>query len=224
MIVFDMDGVLVDVSESYRETIVQTVRHFTGQTVERERIQEYKNEGGWNNDWDLSQRICLDFGRDVAYEDVVREFNLLFFGVEGRPGLMERERWIARPGVLESLQSRFDFGVFTGRLRFEAQMTLDRFAHGLRFDTIVAADDVTRQKPDPEGLLKILELDRERPVLYVGDTVDDARAARAAEVPFIGIAAETHGHRAALVRLFEQEKATHIIDNINQLPDILPHE
>ena len=28
VIAFDMDGVLVEVSESYRETIVQTVKHF----------------------------------------------------------------------------------------------------------------------------------------------------------------------------------------------------
>lgn len=222
MIVFDMDGVLVDVSESYRETIVQTVRHFTGQTVARESIQEYKNQGGWNNDWDLSQKICADLGMAVEYEAIVTAFNRLFFGTEGVPGLMERERWIARPGVLESLQSRFDFGIFTGRLRFEAQMTLDRFAAGLRFDAIVAADDLTRQKPDPEGLLKIAALDRERPLIYVGDTVDDARAARAAEVPFIGVAAATHGHRDALIRLFQHEQAAHIIDNINELEAVLP--
>ena len=30
LIVFDMDGVLVDVTESYRESIAQTVKHFTG--------------------------------------------------------------------------------------------------------------------------------------------------------------------------------------------------
>ena len=30
LIVFDMDGVLVDVTESYRETIAHTVEHFTG--------------------------------------------------------------------------------------------------------------------------------------------------------------------------------------------------
>ena len=30
MLVFDMDGVLVDVTESYRETVVKTVEHFTG--------------------------------------------------------------------------------------------------------------------------------------------------------------------------------------------------
>jgi HAD superfamily phosphatase len=217
MIVFDMDGVLVDVSDSYRETIVQTVRHFTGQTVARQRIQEYKNQGGWNNDWDLSHKICADLGVNIDYQAIVDEFNRLFLGVDGHPGLIQRERWIARPGLLERLHSQYDFGIFTGRLRFEADLTLQRFASTLRFDAIVAADDVAHQKPHPEGLHKIAALDAERPLLYVGDTVDDARAARAAEVPFIGVAAETHGHRDELLRLFAQEKAAHIIDNINEL-------
>ena len=57
LIVFDMDGVLVDVTESYRESIVQTVKHFTGVEVTREQIQDYKNEGGWNDDWKLSHHI-----------------------------------------------------------------------------------------------------------------------------------------------------------------------
>ena len=63
LIVFDMDGVLAEVTESYREAIVQTVRHFTGQTVTREKIQDYKNAGGWNNDWALSQKIASEIGR-----------------------------------------------------------------------------------------------------------------------------------------------------------------
>jgi len=217
MIVFDMDGVLVDVSDSYRETIVQTVHHFTQQTISRERIQEYKNQGGWNNDWDLSQKICADLGHAIDYQAIVDEFNRLFLGTGATPGLIERERWIARPGMLERLHARFDFGIFTGRLRFEADITLRRFAPSLRFDAIVAADDLEHQKPHPEGLHKIAALDQERPLLYVGDTVDDARAARAAQVPFIGVAAATHGHRAELLALFHQEQAAHIIDNINEL-------
>ena len=55
IIVFDMDGVLTEVSESYREAIVQTVEHFTGRRITRDLIQQYKNRGGWNNDWALSQ-------------------------------------------------------------------------------------------------------------------------------------------------------------------------
>ena len=45
-LVFDMDGVLVDVTESYRETIVRTVAHFTNLGVTREQIQDFKNQGG----------------------------------------------------------------------------------------------------------------------------------------------------------------------------------
>ena len=60
VVVFDMDGVLVDVADSYRETICRTVEHFTGRPITRELIQDYKNRGGWNNDWALSQKILAD--------------------------------------------------------------------------------------------------------------------------------------------------------------------
>ena len=70
-IVFDMDGVLVEVGESYRETICQTVAHFTGKSVTRELVQEYKNAGGWNNDWALSQKIARDLGTEVEFDSLV---------------------------------------------------------------------------------------------------------------------------------------------------------
>ena len=71
MMVFDMDCVLVDVTESYRETIVLTVEHFTGKRISRDEIQDYKNAGGWNNDWMLSQKICRDFGIEIPYATIV---------------------------------------------------------------------------------------------------------------------------------------------------------
>src|SRR5947209_20289692 len=93
ILVFDMDGVLVEVSESYRETVVQTVRHFSRKTITRDLIQDYKNQGGWNNDWALSQRILRDLGQEVEYASVVQEFNRLFLGHNGTEGLINRERW-----------------------------------------------------------------------------------------------------------------------------------
>ena len=35
LVILDVDGVLVDVRESFHRTTVQTVRHFTGQRVSR---------------------------------------------------------------------------------------------------------------------------------------------------------------------------------------------
>ena len=213
VLVFDMDGVLVDVRESYRETIVQTVRRFSGKTIARELIQQYKNAGGWNNDWALTERILRDLGFDVDYPSVVAEFNKLFVGENGREGLVRRERWIAREGLLERLSQRFQLAIFTGRMRWEADITLNRFAPAIGFDPIICADDVTEPKPMPEGLLKIASAAPEKRLLYFGDVVDDARAAKAAAVPFVGV-----GEQKALLK---QEGAVAVIDDINQIEELV---
>ncbi len=216
MIVFDMDGVLVDVTESYRETIVQTVKLLSGKTIERAAIQDYKNQGGWNNDWLLSQHILAQFGVDLPYETVVEEFQKIFFGPNGNDGLMQREVWIDTTGTLLRLNQKYGFAVFTGRLRAEAQITLDRFAQGLRFQPVIGDDDVTQSKPDPEGLLKIANAR-----YYIGDTVDDARASRAAGVPFIGVGHRRDEGHAKTVTLMESEGAIAILESINELEQIL---
>jgi HAD superfamily phosphatase len=220
MIVFDMDGVLTEVSESYREAIVQTVEHFTGQRISRDQIQEYKNQGGWNNDWALSQKIAGDLGVSVEYGDVVSEFNQRFLGQNG-DGLIVRESWFPQAGLLERLMNRHELAIFTGRLRYEADISLKRFGGDCRFDPIICSDDVVNGKPAPDGLHSILRMKPGRKLIYVGDTVDDARSASAAGVPFIGIAAESHSRRGDLVKLFEQENAIAIIESINDIEGAL---
>lgn len=220
VLVFDMDGVLLDVTESYRETIRQTVRYFTSQEIANERIQDLKNAGGWTNDWAVSHRVIEDLGFDVDYGTVVAQFQTIFLG-QGDDGLMRRERWVARPGLLERLSQRYDFAVFTGRTRQEARMTLDRCAGGLTFNPVISADDVVNGKPAPDGLLEIVAATGERRMWYVGDTVDDARSAKAARVPFIGIAAPTTPRRAELLTLFAAEAAVAVLEDINQLEGVI---
>ena len=67
LIVLDMDGVLVDVSASYREAVRMTARLFFKGTTgwdqlpdplfSLEEIAAVKQTGGLNNDWDLTYRI-----------------------------------------------------------------------------------------------------------------------------------------------------------------------
>jgi len=67
LIVFDMDGVLIDVSRSYREAVRQTVEAFFNGAVGWEElprpifrlsdIADVKERGGLNNDWDLTRCI-----------------------------------------------------------------------------------------------------------------------------------------------------------------------
>ena len=212
MLVFDMDGVLVDVSESYRETIIRTVEHFTGKTISRAEIQDYKNRGGWNNDWALSQKICKDLGVELPYSTVVDYFNYLFLD----QGMIHRERWLPRHGLLDRLAAKFELAIFTGRTTEEAEITLKREGVRDRF-LLVSANDVECEKPAPDGLLKIAALRPSKKLLYVGDTVDDARCARSANVPFIGIAAPHSPGRERLLELFQQEGAIQVLGDINEI-------
>ncbi len=220
VIVFDMDGVLAEVTESYREAIVQTVEHFTGNRIPRNLIQQYKNAGGWNNDWALSQKIASDLGVEVEYGTVVDYFNRIFLGGgDHGEGLIRRESWIPESGLLERLSRQFDLAIFTGRLRYELDITLARFAPDCRFDPMICAEHVANPKPAPDGLHTIQRMRPGCKLWYVGDTVDDARSATAAGVPFIGIIAPTHSSREELTRLFHQENAVAILENVNQIEE-----
>lgn len=87
LIVFDMDGVLIDVSGSYRETVRQTTRLFFQIAPSSEKLPDplfpladlaaVKQSGGLNNDWDLS---CL-------------VINLLFNLIEKPPVYESKDPW-----------------------------------------------------------------------------------------------------------------------------------
>jgi HAD superfamily hydrolase (TIGR01548 family) len=69
ILIFDMDGVLIDVSRSYRETIQRTVQIYLEaclgfekpkrEPVTKEDISLFKSAGGFNNDWDLTSGLLL---------------------------------------------------------------------------------------------------------------------------------------------------------------------
>src|SRR3569623_932612 len=99
-----MDGVLVDVSESYRAAIQATVRHFTGVEPTNDEVQVWKNRGGFNDDWKLSHRMIQERGEEVEFDDVVARFQNIFLG-ENHDGLILRERWLASEGLLDRLSA-----------------------------------------------------------------------------------------------------------------------
>ncbi|SHG42913.1 TIGR01548 family HAD-type hydrolase [Halobaculum gomorrense] len=58
-VVLDVDGVLVDVADSYRRAVVESVERLYGDTLPREDLQPFKDAGGFNNDWELSDAVAL---------------------------------------------------------------------------------------------------------------------------------------------------------------------
>lgn len=216
VIVFDMDGVLVEVTASYREAIRETVQHFTGEPVSHNLIQDFKNAGGWNNDWALSHRLIGDRGKRVDYADVVKYFNHIFLGENGS-GLIAREHWMPSPGLLDRLLEHASLAIFTGRARHEANITLGRHAAHIPFEPIITDESVSNPKPAPDGLHMIMQHYSGQAIWYLGDTVDDARSAQAAGVPFIGVTPAHHGRHDEIASLLRGFGALAIIGEVNEL-------
>ena len=80
-VVFDIDGVLVDVADSYRRAVVETAERLHGETVPKPALQALKDAGGFNNDWELTDAVCLyvlagraGYAADVqGYADAIAE-------------------------------------------------------------------------------------------------------------------------------------------------------
>jgi len=58
-VVLDIDGVLVDVADSYRRAIIESVEHVYDEQIDRDDIQQFKDAGGFNNDWELTDTAAL---------------------------------------------------------------------------------------------------------------------------------------------------------------------
>ncbi|RLM90267.1 TIGR01548 family HAD-type hydrolase [Halobellus sp. Atlit-38R] len=58
-VVLDIDGVLLDVADSYRRAIVESVERLYDRTIDRDDVQLFKDAGGFNNDWDVTYAAAL---------------------------------------------------------------------------------------------------------------------------------------------------------------------
>jgi HAD superfamily hydrolase (TIGR01548 family) len=186
VIIFDVDGVLVDTRGSFQRTTLETVKFFSGKRVTRRELHRWKNRPGFNDDWKLSTAWVKALGRDIEYEEVKRKFVEIYWGKNGK-GNVAQEKWLLPAANLRRLSKLAELDIFTGRIRRELDYTLDRWGVRGFFHKIVSVENVKRPKPAPDGLLQILDGRDSSRALYVGDNVDDALAAQAAKVTFVGI-------------------------------------
>ncbi len=197
IVVFDIDGVIRDVGNSYRRAIADTVAEFT-QGAYRPTladIDRLKTEGVWNNDWEASQELVYrywesqDRVRSQIYLDYGAIINFFQARYRGRnfDGYIANEPLLATPEYFQSLSdNEIAWGFFSGATRGSAEYVLkDRL--GLSDPLLIAMEDAP-SKPDPTGLLAVLSaVEGENPtelapVFYVGDTVADMYTVEKAKV------------------------------------------
>ena len=187
ILIFDVDGVLVDVRGSFWGSALETVRFLTGKRVTWAELYRWKAKPGNNDDWSMVSRWATALGRPTTYDEARAAFQPFYWGENGKLGNVRKEKLVVTPAQIERWAGRYELNLFTGRTRQEFAYTFDRWPATRCFRMVVTMDDVKRKKPHPDGLLKILGERDPESALYVGDNIDDGLAAREARVPFIAI-------------------------------------
>lgn len=188
LIIFDIDGVIIDTRNSYRVTIKNTYSHFSGKEISLEEIQHAKNIGGLNNDWDLTEFLLKNSGFNIPKNEIIDKFQDIYFGKNGE-GLILNEEILISPETIKNLAKEYDLAIFTGRPRKEAEFVLKKWGMEDYFCTVITMEDLPagKHKPEPDGIFKILNIVTPKTAYYLGDTHDDMISAKKAGAKAIGV-------------------------------------
>lgn len=185
-LIFDMDGVLVDVSMSYRKAIKQTAEFFLKRKIDNTEIEAIKQKVGMNNDWDATYALINN--KTFSYEEVKRVFQKYYLGDGLKKGFIENEKLlIAKKDLLRLKKTYKKLGIATGRPKEEAQYVINRFNLNALFDVVVTKGDTKKEKPYPDPILRAIKMLGVKKSIYIGDSPSDIVAATRANIPILFI-------------------------------------
>lgn len=171
LILFDLDGTLLDTMKLIITSYQKTIEHFTGKTVETTQISKLVGTSIHNI---LSHFQVEPNGETIGF-------------YKKTSASMHDTMVVIYPGVEETLQllkeKKVKIGLVTSKVKELAAMGLALFSLEPFFDIMLCMEDTAKHKPDPEPVLEacrrmgIRDLSR---VLMVGDSPFDIRCAKQA--------------------------------------------
>lgn len=122
--------------------------------------------------------------------DEAEQFMKLFKEKADSVMVANTELYVGVKDVLQKLKANgYKIAIVTTKFHYRIEQILSKFNASELIDVIVGAEDVKIEKPNPEGLLWAMEhletMNEE--VLYVGDSLVDAKTAENAKVDFIAV-------------------------------------
>jgi HAD superfamily hydrolase (TIGR01548 family) len=108
--VLDVDGVLVDVADSYRRAILETVEAVHGASFESSVVHQFKEAGGFNNDWVLTDALALyALAAEAGYDaDVETYTDAIADSGGGLEGARAALRDVLDPETVQAIEAQWD--------------------------------------------------------------------------------------------------------------------
>lgn len=206
MIIFDLDGTLIDSKLDLALAVNATRARFGLSPLPEERIFSYVGEGA-----PLLVRRALDHSEDDAQVQLALEFFLRYY----REHMLDNT--VAYPGVPEALAEFAAAGLALTVLTNKPERFSREILRGLGlaeyFKLLYGGNSLERKKPDPIGVETILRetgAAREQ-VLLVGDSKVDIQTARNAGICVCGV---TYGLGSGQLH---EEPPDFMVDNLAEL-------
>jgi HAD superfamily hydrolase (TIGR01509 family) len=169
-LIWDMDGTLIDSGAVVPDALIATIQAISGRTYTREQVIDLYPVGP------PALMLTHLLGRPCTTADLVEYHGRL----RATASTIQPYPEISR--VLTMLHGRLPMAVFTGASSQAAHMLLEGTGLLGHFGVVVAGDQVDRQKPHPDGVLRACELlgVPAQAAAYVADAPIDLEAARRA--------------------------------------------
>ena len=179
---------------SYRLSLRKTVYKFSGWEPSYLDIDRAKNEGIWNNDWDLSLELIKRHLKKEnsnhaipSREEIVKCFEEFYFG--GNPnnnskdwsGFIKNEKLLVSKSLFDLLKRNgIMWGFVSGAEKASAKFVLEKRLR-LKSPPLIAMEDAP-EKPNPKGFINLSKRllgdklgSSNVPIAYIGDTIADVR-------------------------------------------------
>ena len=190
LVMFDLDGTLLDSVPDMALAVDEMLQQLGREPAGMERVRNWVGNGAL-----LLVRRALAGGVDCsAVDDSEAEAALpLFMDAYAKAN----GHTVRYPSVLECLNALRDAGVALGLVTNKPERFIPALLHEQQLDGffqwIVGGDTFPKRKPEPDGLLWVMEQAGANAgqSLFVGDSRNDILAARAAGVPCVAL---TYGY------------------------------
>lgn len=183
LIIFDLDGTLVDSIHDIYAALQACCNHFNISNIPKTSIRQFVGPGAEElikatiKGTSISLNSFYDKFREIYRHDFISQTQLF-------PGLKN---------LLNTLKTHYKLAILTNKPEDASRFLLQNLKIDHLFEKIIGPDTYNSAKPDPGGLLKLLETIpcKKESCLFIGDTSVDIYTAKNAKVPSMAI---THGY------------------------------
>ena len=215
VVMYDLDGTLLDTASEIADAVNQTLAEFDHETVSEQQVRDWIGNGtGWlmKTAWHHTAGPL-----DVPWERVMERF---IFHYETTAGT----RSSAFPHVLDTLKRTREYGVKQALVTNKETRFTQRVLqmHGLQdaFDIVICGDSLPVKKPDPAVIAHCLAMlgASAGEALFVGDSEIDVSTAKAAGVICWAV---PYGYN--LGKPIESSHPDRIVPDIREVPNFFRH-